>query len=93
MAKSKSTHIALEIEAFEKKIKEFQRYLASKDINNIFDDAARAKEIDIQIKLNTAIPNMLEQLNRLRIEEESILETRGGGEITGVMDEFLNKNK
>ena len=88
MAK-KSNHIALEIEAFEKKIKEFQKYLASKDINKILDDMARAKETDIQLKMMAAIPNLLEQLNKLREAEEAQIETRGNIDVSGVMDNFL----
>ncbi len=89
MAKQKSNHIALEIEAFEKKIKEFQKYLAVNDINKIFDDLTKAKEIDTQIKLMNAIPNLLDQLSKLRETQEKDIEARGGIQISGLAEKFV----
>lgn len=91
MAKQKSNVIALELEKFETKIVEFQTYLEDKNINDIYDDVARAKEIDIQLKLMNAIPFLLDQLAKLREVEVKKVEARGGAEIGGFAEQFIKK--
>jgi len=92
MAKKQSNVIALELVKFDNKIKEFQKYLDNKNINDIYDPQERAKEIDIQIKLMNTIPYLLEQLQKLKEQEVKQIESRGGNDISGLADSFL-KNK
>ncbi len=77
MAAKKETLIALELERFERKIKEFQDYLDSNNINNISDDMTRYKEIDTQRNLMKDIGTLLGQLGSLREQEEKSVSTRG----------------
>jgi len=89
MARAKSDLIALELEKFENKIFEFQKYLDDKDINQIYEDGIRAKEIDIQLKLMNAIPFLLEQLEKLRQQKTERIETYGGKKVSGIAEDFL----
>lgn len=93
MAKQKTNHIALETDAFEKKVNEFQTYLANRDINQMehrVEDIS--KEIADQLKIMAQIPVMLEQLRKLREIQEKEIEARGGVEIGGLAERFIKGN-
>lgn len=90
---NKDSVIALELERFEKKIKEFQDYLEFTSIKSIGDTKERHNEIDAQIKILNALPNWLTAYERL-LEEASTsdqIDVRGGEEISGLMQKKLNK--
>lgn len=69
MSKSKKSEnpIALELNKYEKKVKEFQDYLEAKPINSIVDDGVRHKEIDIQLKMMEKLPFYLSEIKKLKI--------------------------
>ncbi len=68
--KDKNNVIALEIENFENKIKEFQIYLHTHDIRRIGEfekeGGDKYKEVDLQIKMMNALPNWLVALKSLK---------------------------
>jgi hypothetical protein len=68
MARSKkeSNPIALELNKYSKKVEEFQNYLENKPITSISDDAARHKEIEVQLKVMEKLPFYLSEIKRLK---------------------------
>lgn len=93
--KTKDNIIALEIEKYEKKIKEYQDYLekntiiskVDKDTINLEQESQdkKHKEILIQIRLMDALPNWLEALKKLKQESENTsIELRGDSEMNDV---------
>lgn len=82
--------IALELDHFEAKIKDFQDYIKArplKRMESIVDDMS--KEISDQLKIVQALPPLLEQLKRLRENEEKQIETRGNAELGGMASKFI----
>lgn len=78
MAKKSNSTIALEIEKFEKKIKEYQTYLQLMDITKMTEEEGRHKEIGTQNSIMNLLPNWLEALKKLReVAQEKEMETRG----------------
>ena len=91
MAKKASSTIALEIEKFEKKIKEYQTYLQLMDITKMTEEESRHKEIGTQNSIMNLLPNWLEALKKLRdVAETKEMETRGN---VGVPDAWSSLNK
>lgn len=89
MAKQKVSFISLELEAFQKKIKEFQAYLNKNPIDKIYESKERHSEIEIQIKLMSSLGSLLGQLEALREKEDKQKESRGGTEINGLHKSVL----
>ena len=82
-AKSKKDNpISLELDKFEKKIKQYQTYLETYNLLHIEDTGERHKEITAQNSIMNLLPNWLKGLKELReISEKATIETRGGAEI------------
>lgn len=59
--------IALELNKYENKVREFQAYLEKTIITSIADDASRHKEIDIQLKMMEKLPFYLSEIKKLRV--------------------------
>lgn len=83
MAKAKKDNpISLELDKFEKKIKEYQTYLATYNLLHIQDAAERHKEITAQNSIMNLLPNWLKGLKELReVTEKVEIETRGGATV------------
>lgn len=83
MAKSKKDNpISLELDKFEKKIKQYQTYLESYNLLHIEDATERHKEITAQNSIMNLLPNWLKGLKELRETAEKVeIETRGGAEV------------
>ena len=79
----------MELEAFQKKIKEFQQYLSKNQIDKIYEPKERHSEIDIQIKLMSSLGTLLGQLEALREKEDKQKESRGGMDINGLHKSVL----
>jgi hypothetical protein len=72
-AKKSDNPIALELNKYSSKVKEFQDYLESKPINSIGDDSTRHKEIEVQLKMMEKLPFYLSEIKRLRaVVEEGV---------------------
>jgi hypothetical protein len=85
--------IALELERFEKKIKEFQDYLEFTSIKSIGDTKERHSEIDAQIKILNALPNWLASYEKLLEQNDASKELilRGDEEMSGLMKNKLKE--
>lgn len=83
MAKTKKENpISLELDKFEKKVKQYQTYLETYNLLHIEDSAERHKEITAQNSIMNLLPNWLKALKELRETAEKVdLETRGGAEV------------
>jgi hypothetical protein len=82
--KNKDSIIALEIEKYEKKIKEYQDYLTKHSDLDLEGDN-KYKEADLQFKLMNCLPTWLEALKKLKQEaENSSIELRGESEVNDV---------
>lgn len=80
--KDKGNSIALEIDKFEKKIKEYQDYLQMMDITKMTEEDSRHREITTQNSIMSLLPVWLEALKKLRdVAQEKQLETRGDVDI------------
>lgn len=95
MAKSKKDNpISLELEKFEKKIKQYQQYLESFNILHIEDASERHKEITAQNTIMDRLPNWLKGLKELReVSEKVAVETRGGVEINAGWKVLKERNE
>ena len=77
MAKTKKNEaIALELEKFEQKIREFQAYLETYNVNSktetiMVDASKRHAEIQCQIKIMDALPNWLAGLKKLKEDSQT----------------------
>ena len=69
MSRSKKSDnpIALELNKYELKVKEFQDYLDSKPITSMANDSERHKEIEVQLKMMEKIPFYLSEIKKLKI--------------------------
>jgi len=82
MSKSKDNKVSLELERFEKKIKEYQDYLEKNNILKISDEGDRYKEISAQNSIMDKLPSWLKGLKELRENaEEKTPSTYGDAEI------------
>lgn len=96
MARKPTGVIALEIEKYEAKIKEFQDYLELNQIKDAYFETEqdKHKEIDTQIKMMNALPNWLLSLKQLKEDaKDKPIELRGGAQINDVAKMIMNKNK
>ena len=74
--KTKNEAIALELERFEAKIKEFPEYLETYDVTSKTDGvmtvaSKRHQEIQCQIKIMDALPTWLAGLKKLKEDSET----------------------
>lgn len=97
MAKKKKEDnpIALELDRFEKKIKQYQNYLEDYDFTQILEDKKRHDEIDCQNKIMNNLPNWLAAYEKLLEDEEEAIkkiEVRGEGEMSGLMQQKSKTN-
>lgn len=83
MAKAKKDNlVSLELEKFEKKIKQYQTYLETFNLLHIEDAGERHKEITAQNSIMDKLPTWLKGLKELReASDKVVVETRGGAEI------------
>lgn len=87
----KNEAIALELEKFEAKIKEFQQYLETYNVTSkteaiMVDVSKRHAEIQCQIKIMDALPNWLAGLKKLKEDSETAApEYRGDQVPNGLM--------
>lgn len=104
MAKKKENLIALETNKYEDKVKEFQDYLEQNSVvtkvtqdGNINEaeniQEKRHKELLIQMKIMTELPNWLAALKKLREDEENKTELRGGSEISAAARLMMDRTK
>lgn len=93
MAKKATNTIALEIEKFEKKIKEYQLYLQLMDITKMTEEDSRHKEIGTQNSIMNLLPGWLEALKKLRdVAQEKEMETRGNVGVPDAWSSLKNKS-
>lgn len=87
MGKEKTSIIALELDRFESKVRQFQDYLHNVNPLIIEDEKKRQTEIDTQIKIMRELPNWLAALEKLRNQDimEKAKEIRGDVELSGLM--------
>jgi hypothetical protein len=71
MAKQKSgNYVALELQALEKKIKQFREYLDNTSIKTIQEYEERHAEIKVQLLLMKELINILSQFDSLKKQSE-----------------------
>lgn len=94
MAKTnKSNPISLELDRFEKKIKQYQDYLDRNNLLNIEDAGERHKEISAQNSIMDKLPNWLEGLKRLRDDsEKSQVQMRGDSTVNKAYEILKGKD-
>ena len=86
--KEKVNVIALEIDKYEAKVKEFQDYL---EFNNILnksfeEDKDKFKEMEMQMKIMTELPKWLQGLKLLKEDSATKgVDLRGGGTMPKLM--------
>ncbi len=95
MAKTKKDNpISLELDKFEKNIKQYQTYLETYNLLNIEDPSERHKEITAQNSIMTLLPNWLKGLKELReASDKAAIETRGGVEINAGWKVLKERNE
>ena len=81
-AKNSGNYVALELQALEKKISEFRKYLDENNVRNITEYSERHDEIKIQVLLMKELINILSQFDVLKKqaekeEDDKHQETRG----------------
>lgn len=71
MAKQKTgNYVALELDALEKKISEFRKYLDSTSVRSIADYHERHDEIKVQLLMMKELINILSQYDSLKKQSE-----------------------
>jgi hypothetical protein len=92
MQKKQNTLINVELDRFEKKLNELQRYLLDNVINDEMHPDTKYKEIDCQLKVMQSVLNWLPVLEVLRggeAKKDARLETRGGSELNEMFKTVL----
>lgn len=84
--------IAVELDKFEKKLNELQRYLLLNIIDSDMHPDIKYKEIDCQLKIQNHVLNWLPILEKLREgDAKKKMEVRGGQEVNGMFKELINE--
>jgi hypothetical protein len=81
-------YIALEVQNFEKKVSEFQKYLRDTNPAHIGDAKERQAEFTLQMKMMIDIGSMLQMLALLREKAEKVTATRGDIIKSGLMEDY-----
>lgn len=90
--KNNGNSIALEIDKFEKKIKQYQDYLQMMDITQMIEEDTRHREITTQNSIMNLLPAWLEALKKLRdVSAEREMETRGDVGVPEAWQSLKNK--